>query len=475
MKVLFAAAEAVPFAKTGGLGDVIGSLPKALKNRNTDIRVIMPLYSNIPLRYGQDLTDLGTITVPVSWRKQYCGLKTLINDGIRYYFIDNEYYFKRDKLYGYDDDAERFAFFSRAILESLPVLGFKPDILHCHDWHTAIASIFLRAFYTEKKFYQGIQTILTIHNIAYQGIFSNYILGDVLGIGDNDGIAGALKYNDGINYLQGGIAVSDEVTTVSRTYAKEIVTPEYGEKLDGLLKEKKNKLHGIINGIDYQSYNPKKDPAVPIKYQYSLEKKCQNKNRLQKEVDLPVRDDICLLAVVSRLTKQKGIDLLIAVLPKLFKMKVQLVIIGTGEEIYEHKLLQKAAQSPGNMAVRLEFDDSLARRVYAGSDVFLMPSRTEPCGLSQLIALRYGSIPIVHSTGGLKDTIYPFEKNNNRGNGFCFDEYTTEAFLETIKEALCTYKKPELWRNIVRNAVKADYSWRFSAKEYIKLYRNTIK
>lgn len=474
MRVLFAAAEAVPFAKTGGLGDVIGSLPKALVSRKNDIRIIMPRYHRMIPDDDNVLTDLGTVTVPLAWRKQQCGLKAMVNEGITYYFVDNDYYFGRDKLYGYDDDAERFAFFSRAVLECLPVLRFKPEIIHCHDWHTAPVSVFLRVFYGNNDFYKRIKTVLTIHNIAYQGIFSEYVLDDVLGVAANEDLAAVLKNNGCINFLQGGIALSDAVTTVSKTYAQEILTPAYGEKLDALLREKQRKLHGIINGIDYVSYDPRHDPAVAVNYRFSADKKRRNRRLLQQELHLPVTDDVCLLAMIARLTEQKGIDLILEVLPELLSMKVQLVILGTGDAKYEKFLTDFAAQASENLAVRLGFDELLARRIYAGSDIFLMPSRTEPCGLSQMIALRYASIPIVHITGGLKDTICPFNRDNGQGNGFIFWEYTADALLKAIAEALGIYEKPELWRRLIRNAARSDYSWHRSAQEYLKLYRGTI-
>lgn len=475
MRVLFAAAEAVPFAKTGGLGDVIGSLPKALSNRKNDIRIIMPRYHRMTDDVDRALTDLGTVTVPLAWRKQHCSLKATVHEGITYYFVDNDYYFGRDKLYGYDDDAERFAFFSRAVLECLPVLSFRPEIIHCHDWHTAPVSAFLRAFYSKDAFFKRIKTVLTIHNIAYQGIFSEYILEDILGLDVVGDIAAALKNDGCINYLRGGIALSDRVTTVSKTYACEILTPEYGEKLDALLREKQEKLHGIINGIDYADYDPRHDPAIAVKYRHSQDKKRRNKNVLQKELNLPVTDGVCLFAMVARLTEQKGIDLILSVLPELLDMKVQLVFLGTGDAMYEKALTDLATQAPDNLAVRIGFDESLARRVYAGSDIFLMPSRTEPCGLSQMIALRYASIPVVHATGGLKDTILPFNKDDGQGNGFSFREYTAEALLKAITEAHSFYEKPKLWQRLIRNAALSDYSWRCSAQEYIELYRSIIK
>ncbi|PKM85888.1 MAG: glycogen synthase GlgA [Firmicutes bacterium HGW-Firmicutes-12] len=475
MKVLFAAAEAVPFAKTGGLGDVIGSLPKALKKKDIDIRIILPLYDTIPEQYKQEMLDLGTLTVPVAWRKQYCGLKSLVFQGVELYFIDNEYYFKRDRLYGYDDDAERFAFFSRAVLESLPKLGYKPDILHCHDWHTALISVFLRAFYADISSYEGIKTILTIHNISYQGVFSYEVLGDIIGIEQDDSIALNLSLFSRINYLKGGIAYSDELTTVSKTYAKEIITTDYGENLDTLLKEKQNKLNGIINGLDYEDYNPLTDTALKYNYKYSLKKKRKNKLELQREFGLRVGDEVCLFAVVSRLTEQKGIELLISVLPDLIKLKIQLVLLGTGDKTYEKALIVAAKLAPDCIGVRFEFDEALARRIYAGSDIFLMPSRTEPCGLGQLIALRYASIPVVHATGGLKDTICPYNMNNGQGNGFCFEEYSASAFFEAVKEAINIYNQPYLWNGLVKNAAKSNFSWSNAARDYVLLYRNIIR
>ncbi|MCR4442658.1 MAG: glycogen synthase GlgA [Peptococcaceae bacterium] len=471
MKVLFAAAEGAPFAKSGGLGDVIGSLPRALQAKKVEARVIMPLYGNVPAAYRRKMKELGALTVPVSWRKQYCGINALHFEGITWYFLDNEYYFKREGLYGYGDDAERFAFFSRAVLESLPFIGFRPSVLHCHDWHTGLVSVYLRAFYSRQPFYSSLKTVFTIHNIAYQGVFPAWMLGDVVGLKDDYYHAEGLRFFDCINYLQGGIIFSDRLTTVSKTYAEEIMTPAYGENMDNVLRKRKDKLCGIINGIDGGSYNPRTDPHIYCNYRCSLRKKGQNKMRLQQELNLPVRERIPMLAVVSRLAEHKGINLLLALLPDLLKKEIQLVVLGTGDEAVERHLSAAAGMYPARMAVRNSFDESLARRIYAGSDMLLMPSRTEPCGLSQLIALRYGTIPVVRETGGLKDTVRPYNEVTGEGNGFCFGEYSADALRDAVEKALEVYKRREVWAGIVKNAVQADHSWDRSAGEYVKLYR----
>jgi len=478
MEVLFAAAEAAPFAKTGGLGDVIGSLPSALQKENIKVRVIMPLYGDIPLHFKDNMATIGKVTVPLAWRRQPCALKRLDCQGITFYFVDNEYYFKRTGLYGFADDTERFAFFCRAVLESLPYMDFTPRVLHCHDWHTGLISVFLQAFYSNKSgaaIYDDLRTVLTIHNVAYQGVCGHFFLGDALGLGDEYYTEDRLKFNGGINFLKGGICFSDMVTTVSRTYSQEIKTPCFGEKLDPVLQKKGDSLLAVINGLDYDLYDPWTDPAISCNYRSSLKKRARNKLKLQEILGLEVNENTPLLAVVSRLVEHKGFDLFKHILEEILQMNVQLAVLGKGEERYEKMFLEAAHKFPGQAAARIMFDETLARQVYAGSDLFLMPSRTEPCGLGQLIALRYGSVPVVRETGGLKDTVRPYDEKSGSGNGFTFKEFNAGDFLFAVKKALGYYERKDIWPKIVKNALKADYSWKEPAREYSRLYTKLQK
>ncbi|HHZ19046.1 MAG TPA: glycogen synthase GlgA [Firmicutes bacterium] len=474
MKVLFVASEGHPFIKTGGLGDVIGSLPIALNNEGVETRIVMPLYGDIPQHFKEQMRFICDLKVPVGWRKQYCGLKTTEYKGITYYFIDNEYYFKRPGYYGYYDDAERFSFFCRAVLECLPHMDFRPDILHCHDWQTGLVSLFKQAFYGANPDYTGIRTVFTIHNLAYQGIFPHQILGELLGLGYEYFTYEKLEFYDCVNYMKAGIVYSDLINTVSPTYAREIQYPFYGEKLDGLLRHKSYKLSGILNGIDTARFNPATDPALFVNYKDSLADKLQNKLKLQELLGFKVDADIPLLAMITRLVRQKGLDLLAHILEELLQENIQLVVLGTGEQQYEGFLSHMAYRYPAKMAAKIMFDETLAQRIYAGSDMFLMPSLFEPCGLGQLIAMRYGSVPIVRETGGLKDTVsyfYQDKDGNYVGNGFSFANYNAHELLFTIKKAMEVFKNKELWAKVVHNALNSDFSWEKSAKEYIKLYK----
>lgn len=473
MKVVFAAAEGAPFVKTGGLGDVVGSLPQALKKEGIETAVVLPLYHDIPLKYKELMHTVKEISVPLGWRNQYCGIKKMDYQGVTFYFLDNEYYFKRDGIYGFYDEAERFAFFSRALLEIIPFLDFHPDILHCHDWHTGLVSVFLKAFYKDKFLYAGLKTVFTIHNLKYQGVFSDSVLGDILGLKRED-YAGELDFYGSVNYLKGGLAFSDQITTVSPSYAEEIKGPYYGEGLDNILKAKAARLVGIANGIDYEDYNPLSDIALFKNFRQSLKSKNENKKRLQQELNLPRQENTPLLAVVSRLVEQKGFSLLFHILDELLGLEIQLVVLGTGESEYEEKFRQMTKQYPDKTAALFYFDETLARRIYAGSDIFLMPSKFEPCGLSQLIAMRYGSIPVVRATGGLKDTVIPYNPATGKGNGFLFTNFNAHEFLNAIKEALYTYQEKDHWPRIVDNALKNDSSWRKSAKEYVMLYNQVL-
>lgn len=474
MKVVFAASEGAPFIKTGGLGDVIGSLPHALKKEGVETAVILPFYQDIPLKYKEKLQTVKEISVPLGWRNQYCGLKYLEYKGVPFYFLDNEYYFKRDGIYGFYDEAERFAFFSRALLEMIPFLGFKPDIIHCHDWHTGLVSVFLRAFYQERESYRNLKTVFTIHNLRYQGVFSEFILEDILGL-ERDGYAEGLQFHDSVNYLKGGIFFADTVTTVSPSYAEEIKDPCYGEGLDDILREKSDKLWGITNGIDYEDYNPLSDQALFRNYRTSLPSKMENKKGLQQELQLPVQEKPPLLAIVSRLVEQKGLSLLFDILDELLELDLQLVILGNGEREYEDRFREMKDRYAEKTSVMFSFNEALARRIYAGSDIFLMPSKFEPCGLSQMIAMRYGSIPIVRETGGLKDTVIPYDPATGHGNGFRFKNYNSRDFLAAIKGALEIYQQKDYWSKLVKNALKSDFSWRKSAGVYVDLFNKVMQ
>lgn len=481
LKVLFVAAEAVPFAKTGGLGDVIGSLPKELKQQGIDARVILPNYQDIPEKYKKQMVFKSNFLVQVGWRQKYCGVLELEYKGITFYFIDNEDYFKRYGFYGYDDDAERFGFFCRAVLESLNKIDFMPDVLHCHDWHTGMVSVMLDAHYRHLAEYKHLKTLFTIHNLRYQGIFSKEILHDILSLDwkyfNHEGV----EFHNAVNFMKAGIAYSDMISTVSCTYAQEIQDPYFGEQLDGFLRKRQEKLVGIINGIDYDNYNPATDKKICSHYDIdSLEKRAENKLQLQKKLGLAVNENAPIIAIVSRLVGPKGMDLIERRLLDLIKYTTmdnhegQLVILGTGEAKYENLFKYIAWQYPGKVATKIMFDDVLARQIYAGADLFLMPSLYEPCGIGQLIAMRYGCLPIVRKTGGLQDTVQSYNKEDGTGNGFTFANYNAHEMSDTINEAVKIFHNKEEWIKIVKNAMNSDYSWRESAKQYQEIYKQMI-
>ncbi len=469
MKVLYAASEAYPFAMSGGLADVAGSLPKALRKRLIGCRVVMPLYSDISEELRANMNFITHITVPVAWRRQYCGIFEAKVGGVIYYLLDNQYYFKRDGLYGFYDDAERFAFFSRAVLEMLPHVDFKPDIIHCNDWQTAMTPVYLDRFYSQNPFYSNIKTVFTIHNIQYQGRYGYELLGDVLGLPSED--SRFVEYDSCVNLLKGGIECADRVTTVSPTYSREILTPEFAHGLDRILREREFKLSGIINGIDTEVYNPETDENVYVNYNLdSIEKKAENKEKLQERMGLPQKADTPLIGIVSRLVGHKGLDIVKAIFEELLKGDVQFCILGSGEWEFETFFHDMAAKYPDKVALKLGFVPELARKIYAGADLFLMPSKSEPCGLSQLIALRYGTVPIVRETGGLNDTIRDISLEN--GNGFTFAEYDAGKLLETINRAIAAYRDVERFDVLRRVAMQCDNSWGKSASAYIKLYKS---
>lgn len=472
MKVLFASSEALPFMASGGLGDVAGSLPHALRRRLVGCRIVMPLYGGM----GQELRDtmkfITSITVPVSWRRQYCGIFEAKWGGVTYYLLDNEYYFKRDGMYGHYDDAERFAFFSRAVLEIIPHIGWKPDIIHCNDWQTALTPVYYQTMYAKSEGFQNIKTVFTIHNIQYQGIYGFNILDDVFGIPREFGYL--LDYRNDINLMKGAVECANAVTTVSKTYSEEILDPWFSHGLDPILAQRRFKLSGILNGIDTDNYNPETDKM--IWENYSADKpggKAVNKAELQKEFNLEVNARKPLLGIVSRLVAHKGFDLIKAVFNEMMcTTELQVIILGSGDNIYESFFSDAAARYPGRVGVRIGFIPELAHRIYAGCDMFLMPSKSEPCGLSQMVALRYGTIPIVRETGGLKDTIT--DSGDGKGNGFTFRSYNAQDMLNAVRRSLEGYKNAAGWSILVDRALRCDNSWGRSANEYIKLYKELL-
>lgn len=473
MKVLFVASEVYPFIKTGGLADVAYALPKALRKLGIDVRVIMPNYENIPARYKERMEKICSFSVPVGWRNQYAGLLCLKEDGIPFYFIDNEYYFKRNEgAYGYYDDGERFAYFSRSVLESIKYMeDFKPHIIHCNDWHTAMIPVLLKEHYIFDNIYRNVKTIFTIHNLKYQGVFGKEVLEELLSLGENYFVEDKLKYYDGVSFMKGGIIFSDIVTTVSSTYAEEIKTPYFGEGLHGLLNGVSYKLYGITNGIDYDLFNPKCDKEIDFDFdENNIDGKRKNKVALQRRLGLSEKEDMPMIGIVSRLVQQKGFDLISYVMEELINLNIQLVILGTGEPKYEDMFRYYSRTFPNKVSCNIFFSNELAQKIYASSDMFLMPSQFEPCGIGQLIAMRYGSIPIVRETGGLKDTVKPYNEYNGEGNGFSFTNYNADDMLYTIKRSIDFYYKKDIWNNIIYKSMKEDNSWNKSANKYIGLY-----
>lgn len=473
MNILFAASECAPFFKTGGLGDVVAALPKALQRKNLHVDVILPKYEDMPVRFKKELTFLQYIEVPVGWRRQYCGIEYLNKDGIRYYFLDNEYYFKRHGCYGYDDDGERFAFFSRAVLEALPHLDKRPDVLHCHDWQTGpICALLKSECFRSDLYYENIRTVFTIHNLKYQGIYPRSVLYDLLGLNDQFFTIEGLEFYGCVSYMKAGLAYADCLTTVSRTYAMEIQTPYYGEKLDGFLRSRNDALHGICNGIDLESYNPVTDPHLFAHYRDAEGKKA-NKQVLQKKLHLMDHANIPMIGMITRLTEQKGADLVLHVFHEIMALDVQFVLLGTGDPQYEAAFRYLCSQYPGNASANIFFDEGLARQIYASSDLFLMPSKFEPCGIGQLLALRYGSLPLVRETGGLKDTVQPYNEYDDSGYGFSFSNYNAHDMLFTIKRAVNFYQKDRaLWRSLTNRAMRLDFGWETSAESYKNLYES---
>lgn len=476
MKVLFVASEAVPFIKTGGLADVAGSLPKSLKAEGVDIRVILPKYGSIKEEWTSKMSHVGNITVPVSWRDKYAGVDMIEHDGVTYYFLDNEEYFKRDSLYGYFDDAERFAFFSRAVLNVLPMLDFWPDVIHTNDWHAGMVNVFLKLDHIGDERYAGIKTLFSIHNLKYQGVFPKSVMNDVLGLDWKYFNNGDLEFYDAVNYMKAGIIYADFVGTVSRTYAQEIQYDYFGENLDGLLRKRSDSLFGIVNGIDYDVYNPATDKNLLYTYDVnSWNKKVDNKVRLQEDLGLPVKRDTPIIAMVTRLVDAKGLDLLVRIMDELLATEdAQFVLLGTGDKRYEDWFQGLQWRFPDKVSANIRFSNQLAQRIYASADIFLMPSIYEPCGIGQLIALRYGTVPVVRATGGLRDTIQPYNKYTGEGNGYIFENINAHDMAYVIKQALGDYRDKSVWNHLVENAMNSDYSWKNSAKEYINLFSRLV-
>lgn len=469
-KILFAGSEAMPFGATGGLGDVLGALPPALAavNPDWDIRVVMPLYAQVGAEWREKMTFEKSIRVTLAWREQYCGIFSLDHKGVKYYFIDNEYYFKRNALYGFFDDAERFAFFSRAVLDLMDAMDFFPDVLHANDWQTALSVIVLKQERGLLPGYKDVKAIYTIHNIDYQGVYGLEILGDVFGMSDDK--ASIVEYSGALNLTKGAIVCADFVTTVSPQYSKEIQTEYFSHGLHHIINQYAFKMGGIINGIDEAAYDPRMDADIPVTFSAeALEGKKADKEELQREFGLEIRPDVPVIAMVSRLAEHKGFDLVCAIADELMNDDVQFVLLGTGDAGFEAFFEEFGARHPGKAGIRLAYNRKLSKLIYAGADMFLMPSKSEACGLAQMIASRYGTVPIVRETGGLYDTIKPYSWDRS-GNGFTFSAYNAYDMLYVIREAEGVYRDKENWESLVAKIMKIDFSWNTSAGKYAALY-----
>ena len=477
MKILFAASECVPFIKTGGLADVVGALSPVLKQKGADVRVMVPLYASIPEKWTSQMKSECEFEVELGWRKQYCGVKSLEYQGVTFYFIDNQFYFGRSYIYGLGgDEYERFGFFSRAVIDALPHLDFQPDIIHCHDWQTGMVPALLKIQYAHFPFYQNIKTAYTIHNLQYQGVFPIKAVQDTLGLGDSLFTSDKLECYGCANYMKAGLVYADELTTVSPSYSDEIQTAFYGERLDGLLRARKEQLSGILNGIDIDDYDPSKDPMIYANYDpYHLGGKEYCKQELQKELGLNVDPNAPIVGIISRLSNQKGLDLIECVIRELMDTGIQLVVLGMGEAKYTNLFSWAESEYPGRLAARFAMNHQLAHRIYAGADMFLMPSQFEPCGLSQLISLRYGTVPIVRETGGLRDTVLSYNKFTDEGNGFSFFNYNAHDMLHTVRRAVHYYKNNrEVWYKLIVRGMTGDYSWYASAAKYMEMYDRLV-
>lgn len=473
-KILFIASECVPFIKTGGLADVVGSLPKYFDKEKYEVRVIIPNYICIDSRWKEKMNFITNFYMDMAWRSQYVGVLEMEYEGVQYYFIDNEYYFAGDKPYGYiHEDVEKFAFFSKAALSILPIIDFRPDIVHCHDWQTGLVPVYLKDSFRKGEFYAGMKSVITIHNLKFQGIWNIPTVQDATGLDMSYFTSDKLEAFGDANYLKGGIVYADYVTTVSRTYAEEIKTPYYGEHLDGLMRARSNCLCGIVNGLDYQEWNPATDSMITKNYSEDTFRtdKVKNKLALQKELGLEADKKKMLIGIVSRLTDQKGFDLIDCIMDELCQDEVQIVVLGTGEDRYENMFRHFAWKYGGKVAACIYYSNELSHKIYAACDAFLMPSQFEPCGLSQLMSLRYGTLPIVRETGGLKDTVEPYNEYEETGTGFSFANYNAHEMLAAIRYAQSVYyDKKRSWNKMVERAMKTDFSWKNSAKQYEELY-----
>ncbi len=476
--ILFVASECVPFIKTGGLADVVGELPKYIDKEQFDCRVILPNYKAIPEKYKKDMTFITSFYMELSWRQQYVGVMQYIKDGITFYLIDNEYYFNGDKPYGnIYEDIEKFAFFNRAVLSALPLLNFRPDIIHCNDWQTGLLPVYLKDSFAGGEFYRGIKTVMTIHNLKFQGIWDKKTVMDITGLSPYYFTNDKLEAYGDANYLKGGIVYADKVTTVSESYAEEIKMPYYGEGLDGLMRARSNSLSGIVNGIDYNEYNPANDEYIIKNYTVDTFRKDKSKNKiaLQKELGMEVNEKKFMVGIVSRLTDQKGLDLIECVIEQICAENLQLVILGTGDPKYENLFRHYEWKYKDRVSASICYSNERAHRIYASCDAFLMPSLFEPCGLSQIMSMRYGTVPIVRETGGLRDTVEPYNEYENKGTGFSFANYNAHEMLNAIRYALQVYyNKKRAWNCIAERGMRKDFSWTASAGAYQELYLSML-
>ncbi|HEL0246719.1 TPA: glycogen synthase GlgA [Streptococcus equi subsp. zooepidemicus] len=476
MKIMFVAAEGAPFAKTGGLGDVIGALPKSLVKNGHEVFVILPYYDVVDQAFGHQVEDVLYFYTQVGWRRQYVGIKRLVKDKVTFYFIDNQAYFFRGRIYGDWDDGERFAYFQLAAIEAMEKIGVIPDILHVHDYHTAMIPFLLKEKYHWIQVYQAIRTVFTIHNIAFQGQFDAGMLGDLFGVGMERYEDGTLRWHDGLNWMKAAVLYADRVTTVSPSYAHEIQTPAFGKGLDQVMRMEAGKLSGIVNGIDTDLFNPTRDPHLPAPFSAKdLSGKAATKQALQERLGLAVRADVPLIGMVSRLTDQKGFQLVLEELPHILQQDVQLVLLGTGDPDYEAAFSWFAKAYPEKLSANITFDLPLAQHIYGACDLFLMPSAFEPCGLSQMMAMRYGAIPIVHEIGGLKDTVAPYNAYEKTGTGFGFEQFSGFWLTQTLLFALDVYHNhKEDWQTIQQNAMTKDFSWDTASLAYLDLYKSLL-
>ena len=477
MKILYVASEAVPFASSGGLGDVIGSLPAAVSRRlgsDSDVRAVIPLYPSVREKFGDQIVLEKEFYVPLSWRRQYCGIWSIVKDNVKFYFVDNEYYFKRNLLYGSFDDGERFAFFCRAVLEMMGAVDFYPDILHANDWQSALSVIYLKRKYAGIREYSEIKTLYTIHNIEYQGIYGFDILNDIFDLYEWD--RGIVEYNGDVNLSKGAIAVADKVSSVSEKYAEEILTPYYSHGLFHILESCRYKLCGIVNGIDTEYYNPSTDSVIPYHYSSAnISGKSKDKAALQRKCGFEVSHDVPVIAMVTRLVAHKGLDLVCRIIDEMLNTDdIQFVLLGTGDSDFENFFREAAERHPGRLCAMIEFNKDLSRLIYAGADMFLMPSKSEPCGLAQMISSRYGSVPIVRETGGLYDTVKAYNKYDGSGNGFSFANYNAHEMLGVIREAVAVFSDRRKWNKLVKQVMNVDFSWNVSAEKYAALYRSML-